>query len=139
APVEDQAQVRARASALVLFRRQIEGAIARNWFPQEVYERVDPAGHVPGVERRTAMKVRVRADGRLERVDIESSSGVSALDDEAKAAFYRSQPFAHPPALVLDSQGGLTFPFSMSLDLELARWKSDVQRPLAGEWRPRHR
>jgi len=139
APVADQTVVRARASAMALFLRQIEASIARHWFPQEVYTRVDPGGQISGVERRTAMKVRVRADGTLERIDIESSSGVSALDEEARAAFQRSQPFPRPPGNVLDSRGGLTFPFSMTLDLEMARWKSDVRRIVAAQWRPRAR
>jgi TonB family protein len=139
APVADQALVRARASALALFLHQVEGAIARHWFPQEVYTRVDPGGHISGVERRTAMQVRIHADGSLERVDIQSSSGVQALDDEARAAFQRAQPFPRPPATVLDSRGGLTFPFSVTLDLEMARWKSDVKRMVGALWRPRAR
>jgi TonB family protein len=139
APVADQAVVRARASALALFLHQVEAAIARHWFPQEVYTRVDPAGNISGVERRTAMQVRIRADGSLERIDIQSSSGVAALDEEARAAFQRSQPFPRPSPLVLDSRGGLTFPFSVTLDLEMARWKSDVKRMVGALWRPRGR
>jgi TonB family protein len=139
APVADQALVRARASALALFLHQVEGAIARNWFPQEVYTRVDPAGHISGVERRTAMQVRIRADGTLERVDVQASSGVTALDEEARAAFQRAQPFPRPPGSALDSRGGLSFPFSVTLDLEMARWKSDVKRMVGALWRPRPR
>lgn len=139
APVADQTAVRARASALALFMRQIETAIARHWFPQSVYTRVDPGGSIKGVERRTAMKVRVRADGSLERLDIESSSGVPALDEEAMAAFHRAKPFPRPPGVALDAQGGLTFPFAVTLDLELARFKSDVKRMVGATWRPRSR
>jgi TonB family protein len=139
APVADQTVVRARASALALFLHQVEGRVARNWSPTDVYARVDPSGHISGVERRTAMRVRVRADGTLERLDVEASSGVSALDDEAKAAFQRAQPLPRPPATILDSRGGLTFPFAMTLDLEMARWKSDVKRMLGALWRPRPR
>jgi len=139
APVADQTAVRARASALALFMRQIESAIARHWFPQSVYTRVDPGGSIKGVERRTAMKVRVRADGSLERLDIESSSGVPALDEEAMAAFHRAKPFPRPPGVALDSHGGLTFPFAVTLDLELARFKSDVKRMVGATWRPRGR
>jgi protein TonB len=139
APVADQALVRARASALALFMRQVENSIARHWFPQSVYTRVDPGGNIQGVERRTAMKVRVRADGGLERLDVETSSGVQALDDEAIAAFQRAKPFPRPPSIALDSRGGLTFPFSMSLDLELARFRSDVKRMVGATWRPRGR
>jgi TonB family protein len=139
APVADHALVRARASALALFLHQVEASIARHWFPQDVYTRVDPGGHISGVERRTAMQVRIRADGSLERVDIQSSSGVTALDDEARAAFQRAQPFPRPPPAVLDSRGGLSFPFSVTLDLEMARWKSDVKRMVGAQWRPRAR
>jgi TonB family protein len=139
APVADQALVRARASALALFLHQVEASIARHWFPQEVYTRVDPSGHISGVERRTAMQVRIRADGSLERVDIQSSSGVTALDEEARAAFQRAQPFPRPPSSVLDSRGGISFPFSVTLDLEMARWKSDVKRMVGALWRPRAR
>jgi TonB family protein len=139
APVADQTAVRARASALALFMRQIEASISRNWFPQSVYTRVDPSGTIQGVERRTAMRVRVRADGSLERLDVESTSGVPALDEEALAAFHRAKPFPKPPALALDSKGGLTFPFSVTLDLELARFKSDVKRMVGATWRPRGR
>ena len=139
APVADQALVRARASALALFMRQVEASISRHWFPQSVYTRVDPGGTIQGVERRTAMRVRVRADGSLERLDVESSSGVPALDEEAMAAFHRAKPFPRPPALALDSKGGLTFPFSVTLDLELARFKSDVKRMVGATWRPRGR
>jgi TonB family protein len=139
APVANQAVVRARLVALTLFRHQVEGVIARHWFPSEVYARVDPSGQISGVERRTALKVRVRADGGLERVDIESSSGVPALDEEARAAFQRAQPFPRPPTTVVDSQGGFTFPFAMTLDLEMARWRSDVKRMVAALWHPRPR
>jgi TonB family protein len=85
------------------------------------------------------MQVRIRADGSLERVDVQSSSGVTALDDEARAAFQRAQPFARPPSSVLDSRGGISFPFSVTLDLEMARWKSDVKRMVGALWRPRAR
>jgi TonB family protein len=139
APAGDQLAVRLKRSAVAAFLRQVEGRIAHHWFPQEVYTRVDPGGNISGVERRTAMKVRVRADGTLERLEVESSSGVPALDEEAKAAFQRAQPFAHPPAMILDEKGGLTFPFAVSLDLEMARWKSDVKRLVGAGWRPRDR
>lgn len=139
APIADETAVRARASAMALFMRQIEARIARHWFPQSVYTRVDPGGRIQGVERRTAMKVRVRADGSLERLDIESSSGVAALDEEAVAAFHRAKPFPRPPSIAIDSKGGLTFPFSVTLDLEMARFKSEVKRMVGASWRPRGR
>jgi protein TonB len=139
APMESEAVVRVRQSAMARFMRQIEAAISQHWFPQSVYGRVDPSGNIRGVERRTALRVRVRADGTLERLDIESSSGVAALDEEAMAAFHRAKPFPHPPGVTLDSKGGLTFPFSVTLDLELARFKSDVKRMVGATWRPRGR
>jgi TonB family protein len=138
-PLASTTAVRAQRSELALFIHQVERAVARNWFPSDVYTRVDPTGNISGAERRTAMRVRLRADGRLERLDVESSSGVPAMDEEARAAFTRAQPFARPPASALDAQGGLTFPFSVSLDLALARWKMEVKRLVRVEWQPRPR
>jgi len=135
-PAGDDAAARAKRSDLAAFMRKVQAGVHQHWHPSEVYARVDPEGRMQGAERQTVLRVRLRADGTVERADVDTPSGVPELDREAQQAFQRAQPFERPPSGALDAKGGLSFPFGLSLDLVLARFRSDVKRLLRAEWRP---
>jgi TonB family protein len=79
--------------------------------------------------------VRVRADGAVDELALDGSSGTAALDREAEAAFRRAQPFAPPPAGILGQDGHLGFRFGLALDLSAARFLAACSRALRLAWR----
>ena len=71
------------------------------------------------------MRVRLKPDGHLQNVELESPSGLEFLDDEALQAFRAAQPFPNPPRQLVDSSDGLiNFQFGFLFEL------SGVSKPM---------
>lgn len=122
-------------SPLGLFVGLLNEKLREQWRAKEVYQRVDPRGRLGGSMFSTILDVRIRADGSLEQVAVRTSSGVPELDTEALEAFKRAQPLPHPPAGVLDGQGGYALQFGFHLDVAMFHFASQVQRTILEEWR----
>jgi TonB family protein len=55
----------------------------------------------------TIVRIDLRADGTVARNDVETTSGVEALDQEGMRAFAAAQPFPKPPADLINQKTGL--------------------------------
>jgi TonB family protein len=125
------------ASPLAEYLDRIRRAVRMQWRPSEVYRRVDPDGALAAVTAgMTVLRVRIRADGSVEPISVDTPSGLAALDREAVEAFQRAQPFGAPPLASLDDAHGLSFRFGLYLDLSLARFMSVTSGRLKQTWSP---
>ena len=62
-------------------------------------------------DRVTMLQVSLRPDGSLAEAFVAKSSGIDELDQEAVKSFEKAQPFANPPAALVE-HGRIQFPFS---------------------------
>jgi TonB family protein len=100
------------------FFNRLKRDVSQHWRPMVEYRRRDPTGHIYGKKSRvTIVQVVLQSDGMLEAVDIQRSSGVDFLDNEALHAFRRAQPFPNPPKGLIDAKTGLIdFPFGFHIN-----------------------
>lgn len=114
----DGTSLNAKKSKYAAFFNRIKQAVRDEWHPDEILGRHDPSGRIYGTQDRvTTLKVRLRADGRIEELQVARRSGVEFLDDEAQSAFRRAQPFANPPAGLADADGFIRFNFGFIVNL----------------------
>lgn len=92
-----------------------------NRVKQAVSARWDPNGRLRAmrrelglVERQTLLHVTLRPDGSLVEAAVAQSSGIEALDLEAIQAFEKAQPFANPPAALVE-HGAIRFAFGFTI------------------------
>lgn len=114
----DTTGLNAKKSRFAAFFNRIKQAVRDEWHPDEILGRHDPSGRIYGTQDRvTTLKVRLRADGRIEDLQVARRSGVEFLDDEAQSAFRRAQPFANPPSGLADADGFIRFNFGFIVNL----------------------
>jgi TonB family protein len=136
-PAGADPMVRARRSALAAYIGGVRERVRMNWRPKEVYEHADPRLHDLATRNRlTAVRVRLRGDGKLSSIDVGAGSGVGELDEEALAAFHRAEPFGRPPPEVLDPGGGLSFLFTFDLETIVGDYLREVGRLVQEQWHP---
>jgi TonB family protein len=128
----DPAEEAARAA----FRATLRKHLYQAWRAGEVYQRIDPQGRLAGSLFTTAVQVRLRPDGRIERSEMRESSGLPLLDKEALGALERLQPLPPVPAGMLDAQGGWPVLCKFYLDVGMFRFAGEIRRALRDRWRP---
>jgi TonB family protein len=94
------------------FFNRVAERVRDHWHPAEAYRSHDPDGRPQsGQILITRLQVYLRADGSLDRVAIECSSGLDFLDNVAVEAFEKAQPFYHPPRKLVSDTGLINFGF----------------------------
>lgn len=97
---------------------RVKQTVGEHWDPSTVMRRRDPSGNMYGWrDRRTVLAVTLDKAGGVSDLAVEKSSGVDFLDEEAMAAFKRSEPFPNPPPGLIDSAGQIKFSFGFYLQL----------------------
>jgi TonB family protein len=133
--VAEQSEVATFASPLAAYLDRIRRAVSARWHPSAVYTRADLLeAKDRSVNGRTELVVRLHADGALDDASVLVRSGNGALDNEAVAAFARTEPFAPVPTTLVDARGGFSFRFAFNLDLERARYLRTVTELLRRAW-----
>lgn len=109
-----------------VFFNRVKHQVQEHWHPDEVYSRRDPSRSIYGrTSRLTIVRVRLKPDGHLANVELESPSGLEFLDDEALQAFRAAQPFPNPPRQLVDASDGLiNFQFGFLFEI------SGVSKPM---------
>jgi outer membrane biosynthesis protein TonB len=123
-------------SAMSLFRAELKRNMRAAWRAREVYERIDPQGHMQGSLLVTKLNVRVRQNGTVEHAAMHASSGITALDTEATSAIARMKPLTRLPDELVDDKGGLLVRCAFHLDLGLFRFANQLHHTIAELWRP---
>jgi TonB family protein len=134
-PLDRHSAIATQGSALAAYLDGIRRAVRAGWRPSAVFGRGSSSADLR-ISGRTELKVRVRADGGLEDASVLNASGLPALDNEAVAAFARTEPFRPVPAELLDLRGGLSFRFALHLDLDRARFLRAAVGLLRAAWFP---
>lgn len=100
------------------FFNRLKRAVAQDWHPDELLEKHDPSGRIYGaVDRHTVLKVKLRPDGKIEDLEVARSSGLDILDGAAMSAFRQAQPFANPPAPLVEADGFIRFRFGFVVQM----------------------
>jgi TonB family protein len=92
----------------------------RRWL-SKVISKIDKTDQaqtiVPGKRKSGTVMIRVRvaADGHVNGVEVERSSGSPSLDERAVAAVRAADPFDPPPATLLTSAGVTELSFPLQL------------------------
>jgi TonB family protein len=102
------------------FFNRVKQSVGEHWDPSTPLRSRDPEGKIYAFkDRYTMLSVTLDTTGRIKSVSVEKSSGVEFLDDEAVAAFERSQPFPNPPPGLVD-HGLVHFSFGFFLEVNSA-------------------
>jgi TonB family protein len=126
----------ATPSARALFIAELRKRMHASWRPQEVYARIDPQERLPGSVLTSSLLVRLRPDGKIERTEVAESSGVTALDNEARDTLGRMQALPPLPPEMIDDKGGFSVRCTFSMDAGAFRFGNALHRAIASEWRP---
>ena len=96
------------------FFNRVKQAVSAHWKPNAVLEhrRIDDTR-----TRVTVVNVSLDERGQVKQMRVESSSGDSALDAEAVAAFERSQPFPNPPSSLIGADAAIHFSFGFYMEM----------------------
>lgn len=90
------------------FFNRVKRQVRDHWRPAEEYRKRDPTFRIFGTrDRFTLLRVELKPDGSLASVDLETTSGIDFLDDEAVEAFKLAQPFPNPPRQLVEEPSGL--------------------------------
>ena len=109
------------------FFYRVKDAVRNHWHPASVYRTRDPSGKVYGVkDRNTVLRVTLDSKGSVLSILTRTASGLEFLDQEARAAFRRAQPFMNPPEGLVRN-GEITFNFGFYFEISSGRrgfrWK----------------
>ncbi len=114
----DATYLNTRRHVYATFYNRVKQAVAQHWNPNSVYRRRDPYGNIYGVrDRHTTLSVILTKAGKLTKVSVLRSSGLSFLDLEAVRAFRQAQPFPNPPQGMLSKDGRIRFKFGFFLQI----------------------
>jgi TonB family protein len=120
----DETALNSKKWRFASFFNRVKRQVQEHWHPEEVYRRRDPSGAVYGrADRITIVRVKLKPDGNLADLELESPSGLEFLDDEALQAFRAAQPFPNPPRQLIERDGLINFRFGFLFEL------SGVSRP----------
>ncbi|MBU47611.1 MAG: hypothetical protein CL920_02815 [Deltaproteobacteria bacterium] len=121
APKGEETALNSKRWLYASFFNRVKKLIAQHWNPVKVYQRRDPYLNVYGVKRRTTMlTVTLRANGKLEKLSVSNSSGLTFLDREAMRSIRAASPFPNPPKALV-SKGQIRFKFGFTLSLSNKR------------------
>ena len=110
--VGDGTFLNAREFKHASFFNRLKREVAQNWHPDRERGRRDPTGLIYGRGvRRTVLKVTLDPQGELVRSEVQTSSGLDFVDQEARAAFQRASPFRNPPKALVEDGESLSFLF----------------------------
>jgi TonB family protein len=109
------------------FFYRVKNAVRNHWHPASVYRTRDPSGKVYGVkDRHTVLRVTLDSKGSVLSILTRKDSGLEFLDQEARAAFRRAQPFTNPPEGLVKN-GEIAFEFGFYFEISSGRhgfrWK----------------
>jgi TonB family protein len=108
------------------YLNRVKERVRNYWHPAEAYRSHDPEGTLhSGQILTTRLQVYLRADGSLDRVAIDCSSGLDLLDNLAVEAFEKAQPFLNPPRKLVGDTGLINFGFGFVFNT--ARFAAIVQ------------
>lgn len=114
----DATYLNTRQYVYASFFNRIKQQVAQHWNPNSVYRRRDPFGNVYGVkDRATTVSVELNKNGKLSKVSVSRSSGLSFLDKEAMRAFRAAHPFPNPPKALVERDGKIRFKFNFFLQV----------------------
>lgn len=117
-PVGDATYLNTRRHIYASFFNRVKQQVAQHWNPTGTYRRRDPYGNVYGVrDRHTTLQVILTKSGKLTKVSVLRSSGLSFLDREAMRAFREAQPFPNPPKGLVSKDGKIRFKFGFFLQV----------------------
>jgi TonB family protein len=99
------------------FFNRVKQVVGTHWDPNKPLRQRDPTSAIyGGRDRYTLLSITLDAQGALRDVHVEKSSGVDFLDEEAIAAFQRSQPFPNPPPGLLEKDNAIHFQFGFFME-----------------------
>lgn len=109
------------ASAWAAPGGESSGRAARRWLSDLVtrIDAADQAAHKPGTGRRAGtvvIRAEITADGSVQRVEVERSSGSPELDQRALRAVRAVGPLPAPPAPLLKGFGVADLSIPVALD-----------------------
>ena len=93
------------------FFNRVKQAVSAHWDPNG---RMQSKGNNSIMDRTTVVQVALRPDGSLVDIFVTKSCGLDYLDQEAIKAFERAQPFANPPAALVEN-GYIRFTFGFNV------------------------
>ena len=100
------------------FFNRIKEKIGKNWSPQYQIAKYDPQGLLLGnKDRVTILSVTIDQNGNLTNLEVQKSSQVAYLDEEALNAFRSSQPFLFPPKELFNNEETFSFEFGFYLQI----------------------
>ena len=97
------------------FFNRVKQAVSARWDPNGRLRRGGRGGDF--MDRHTVLAVALHPDGRIADLFVQRSCGLDVLDQEAMAAFEKAQPFANPPAALVQD-GLIRFQFGFSVTNE---------------------
>lgn len=102
------------------FFNRVRDAVAERWHPDQIHAIHDPTGQKFGtIPRVTRLFIKLNPDGSVNKILVESPSGLDFLDEEAIRAVREAQPFNNPPPQLVDPESGLIeFGFGFRLEFE---------------------
>jgi outer membrane biosynthesis protein TonB len=99
------------------YLNRVKERVRDYWHPANEYRSHDPEGTLySGQILITRLQVYLRADGSLDRVAIDCSSGLDFLDNLAVEAFEKALPFVNPPSGMVGDTGLINFGFGFAFD-----------------------
>jgi TonB family protein len=113
-------QLNSRRWKYASFFNRVRDQVAQHWHPDVVHAARDPDGRRYGTATRvTRLLIRLNPDGSLKAVKVDKSADVDFLDEEAIRAVRAAQPFANPPAGLVDPETGfIDFGFGFIFEIE---------------------
>jgi TonB family protein len=96
------------------FMNRVKQAISSHWEPREALAR--HRINLGASEVQTVVAVVLTPEGRVKDLRVVQSSGYEALDEEAIAAFSRSQPYPNPPRQLVEEDGFIHFGFGFVME-----------------------
>jgi TonB family protein len=100
------------------FFNRIKEKIGKNWSPQNQIARYDPQGQLLGnKDRVTILRITIDQNGNLTNLELQKSSQVAYLDEEALNSFKNSQPFLFPPKELFNNEKTFSFEFGFYLQI----------------------
>lgn len=93
------------------FFNRVKQAVSAHWDPNGRLRARDSRS---SADRLTVVQVALRPDGSLLDIFVAKSCGLDYLDQEAIKAFEQAQPFANPPAALVED-GSIRFSFAFTL------------------------
>ena len=101
------------------YYERIREQLASHWYGdiRSRMERLEREGHRVKFNKTTATVVTLDRKGNLVKVQLVNSSGLVDLDDSSLQAFKSANPFPHPPADLISSDGLVVIRWNFILEL----------------------